>query len=71
LEGVKKRGDDYDEVKRAIGSQMVEQACSLFPQIRDKILYTEIGGSTLPIWKVGNVYTEIGGSTLPIWKGLY
>jgi hypothetical protein len=48
LEGVKKRGDDYDEVKRAIGSQMVEQACSLFPQIRDKILYTEIGGSTLP-----------------------
>jgi hypothetical protein len=46
LEGVKKRGDDYDEVKHAIGSQMVEQACSLFPQIRDKILYTEIGGST-------------------------
>jgi len=40
---VKKRGDDYDEVKKAIGSQMVEQACALFPQTRDRIVYTEIG----------------------------
>ena len=43
FKGVKKRGDDYEEVKNAIGSQMVEQACTLLPQIRDKIVYTEIG----------------------------
>ena len=31
---VKKRGDDYEEVKDAIGHKMIEQTCKLFPQIR-------------------------------------
>eukprot|EP00088_Acartia_fossae_P007748 TRINITY_DN13629_c0_g1_i2.p1 TRINITY_DN13629_c0_g1~~TRINITY_DN13629_c0_g1_i2.p1 ORF type:complete len:339 (+),score=79.03 TRINITY_DN13629_c0_g1_i2:81-1019(+) len=39
---VKNRGDEYDEVKNTIGHKMIEQACQLFPQIRDKIVYTEI-----------------------------
>merc|ERR1712156_195574 len=41
---VKKRGDEYDEIKDAIGHKMIEQTCKLFPQIRDKIDFTEIYG---------------------------
>ena len=28
---VKKRGDDYEEIKQAIGHKMIEQACKLYP----------------------------------------
>lgn len=40
---LKKRGDDYEELKKTIGDQMVEQACQLFPQIRNHIDYVDIG----------------------------
>lgn len=39
---LKKRGDDYDEVKNSIGHHMIEQTCQLYPQIRDCIDFTEI-----------------------------
>jgi len=39
---VKRRGDDYDELKNCIGHRMIEQTCKLFPQIRDKIDYIDI-----------------------------
>ena len=30
---VKKRGDDYEEIKQAIGHKMIEQTCKLYPQV--------------------------------------
>jgi len=39
---VKKRGDDYEEIKQAIGDKMIQQVCKLYPQIEDKIDFTEI-----------------------------
>lgn len=59
--GVKKRGDDYEEVKNAIGSQMVEQACTLLPQIRDKIVYTEIGSPATNNYYIASAHGEIYG----------
>ncbi|XP_023348959.1 putative all-trans-retinol 13,14-reductase isoform X2 [Eurytemora carolleeae] len=41
--GVKKRGDAYKELKDCIGHQMVEHTLKLFPELRDKIDYVEIG----------------------------
>ena len=35
---VKKRGDDYEEVKQAIGHKMIEQTCKLFPQVIKRLL---------------------------------
>ena len=40
---LRKRGDDYDEIKNAIGDMMIEQACKLVPQLRHHIDYVEIG----------------------------
>ena len=33
---VKKRGDDYEEIKQAIGHKMIEQTCKLYPQVLTK-----------------------------------
>ena len=40
---LRKRGDDYDEIKNSVGDMMVEQACQLVPQMRHHIDYVEIG----------------------------
>ena len=40
---LKKRGDEYDAVKKSIGQRLVDQACQLYPQIKDKIDYIEVG----------------------------
>ena len=34
-----KRGDDYDQIKDAIGHHMWEQVCELYPQLRDKVSF--------------------------------
>ena len=34
---VMKRGDDYDQIKDAIGHHMWEQVCELYPQLTDKV----------------------------------
>jgi len=39
---VKRRGDEYTELKDCIGHQMIEQVTKLFPQLQDKIDYIEI-----------------------------
>ncbi len=41
---VKRRGDDYEGIKNTVGETLIEQACQLFPQIRDHIDYKDIGG---------------------------
>jgi len=40
---LKKRGDDYDKVKNAIGQSVWEQTCSIFPQLADKVEYFDVG----------------------------
>ena len=44
---VKKRGDDYEEIKQAIGHKMIEQTCKIYPQVnwysnQDQFLHTNI-----------------------------
>ena len=34
---LKKRGDDYDRIKDAIGQRVWEQTLTLFPQLEDKV----------------------------------
>ena len=34
---VKKRGDEYEEIKQAIGHKMIEQTCKLYPQVQSNI----------------------------------
>jgi len=58
---VKKRGDDYEEIKQSIGHQMIEQVCQLFPQLTDKILYTEIGSPVTNKHYLGQPNGEIYG----------
>jgi hypothetical protein len=40
---LKKRGDDYEEIKKTIGERCIERACKIFPQIRNHIDFVEIG----------------------------
>lgn len=42
-ERVMKRGDEYESIKKIFGHKAVEQACQLFPSIRDHIDYVNIG----------------------------
>lgn len=35
---VKKRGDEYESIKKTFGHKAVEQACQLFPSIRVSLL---------------------------------
>ena len=40
---LKKRGDEYDEMKKTIGEKCIQRACELYPQIKDHIDFVEIG----------------------------
>lgn len=42
-EPLKRRGDDYEEIKKSIGERLIEQACELYPQMRNHIDFVEIG----------------------------
>ena len=42
-EPLKRRGDNYDEIKKSIGQRMIDQTCTLFPQIQDYIDYVDVG----------------------------
>jgi len=58
---VKKRGDDYDEVKNSIGHMMIEQTCKLYPQLRDKIDFTEIASPVTNKYYIAQPHGEIYG----------
>lgn len=42
-EKVMHRGDDYQGLKMAIGRQLWNQVCELFPQLEDKLEYLDVG----------------------------
>lgn len=58
---VKRRGDDYDSFKKTLGDTMIEQACGLFPQIRDHIDYIEIGTPVTNCHYLASPHGEIYG----------
>jgi len=58
---VKKRGDDYEEIKQAIGHKMIEQTCKLYPQIADKIDFTEIASPVTNKFYLEQPHGEIYG----------
>jgi len=58
---VKKRGDDYDEIKKTIGEAMIEQTCQLFPQLRDHIDFVDIGSPVTNKYYIAQPQGEIYG----------
>ena len=42
-ERVMKRGEEYEEIKHRIGKRIWEQTCKLFPQIRDRVEFFDVG----------------------------
>lgn len=58
---LKKRGDDYDEIKKTIGEKCIERACELYPQIRNHIDYVEIGSPATNNYYLAQPHGEIYG----------
>lgn len=58
---LKRRGDDYDGLKKTIGEIMIDQACQLFPQIKDHIDYVEIGSPVTNYHYLAAPHGEIYG----------
>ena len=52
-----KRGAEYEEIKNRIGKRIWEQTCKLFPQIRDKVDFFDVG-SPLSNRYANTIYTH-------------
>ncbi len=59
---VGKRGDDYEEIKNRIADKMWEQTCKLFPQIKDKRVYFDVGSPITNNYYIGASRGEIYGA---------
>lgn len=55
------RGEEYTEMKEAIGHRMIEQTLKLFPQLRDAIDFIEIGSPVTNKHYLGHPHGEIYG----------
>ncbi|PFX24730.1 all-trans-retinol 13,14-reductase-like [Stylophora pistillata] len=42
-ERVMKRGEEYEDLKNRIGKRIWEQTCKLFPQVRDRVDFFDVG----------------------------
>lgn len=60
-ERVMKRGEDYDAIKEAIGRRMWEQVCKLYPQLKDKVEYFDIGSPVTNKYYIAAPKGEIYG----------
>ncbi|XP_070565727.1 all-trans-retinol 13,14-reductase-like [Ptychodera flava] len=60
-ERVMKRGEEYDWLKNAIGERMWEQTCLLYPQLKDKVEYFEVGSPLSNKYYIGSPKGEIYG----------
>ena len=60
-ERVMKRGQDYEEVKNRIAEKMWEQTCKLFPQIKDRRSYFDVGSPLTNNYYIASPRGEIYG----------
>ena len=58
---LKRRGDDYEEIKNTVGEMLIEQTCKLFPQIRDHIDFKDIGSPVTNKYYLAQPNGEIYG----------
>ena len=58
---LKKRGEEYDEVKKVLGNILVEQVCHLKPEIRHFIDYVDIGSPCTNLHYLAQPHGEIYG----------
>lgn len=58
---VKKRDDDYEEIKNTIGHKMIEQTCKLYPQIKDSIDFIDIASPVTNKYYIAQPHGEIYG----------
>jgi all-trans-retinol 13,14-reductase len=58
---IKKRGDEYDGIKKTLGHQMIEQVCKLYPQIKGHIDYVDIGSPVTNKFYIAQAHGEIYG----------
>lgn len=58
---VKKRGDEYESVKKTFGHKAVEQACRLYPSIKDRVDYVCVGTPVSNNYYLGASRGEIYG----------
>jgi len=58
---IKKRDDEYEEIKNTLGHKMIEQTCQLYPQIRDCIDFTDIGSPVTNKYYISQPHGEIYG----------
>jgi len=42
-EKVKRRGEQYESMKKEIESNLLKSLCKVFPELKDKVIYTDIG----------------------------
>lgn len=58
---VNKRGQDYETIKQSFGKQMWEQTLGIFPQLRDKVDYFDVGSPATNNWYLNSPKGEIYG----------
>ena len=60
-EKVMKRSEDYQALKMALGRQMWQHVCELFPQLEDKLEYLEVGTPLSNQYYLGSSRGEVCG----------
>ena len=60
-ERVMKRSEDYQALKMALGKQMWQQVCELFPQLEDKLEYMDVGTPLSNQYYLGTPRGEVYG----------
>eukprot|EP00112_Aurelia_sp_Birch-Aquarium-sp1_P026138 Seg9085.2 transcript_id=Seg9085.2/GoldUCD/mRNA.D3Y31 product="putative all-trans-retinol 13 14-reductase" protein_id=Seg9085.2/GoldUCD/D3Y31 len=58
---VGKRGDDYEAVKNRIADRMWQQTCKIFPQLKDRRVYFDVGSPVTNNYYIGASRGEIYG----------
>jgi len=60
-ERVKKRGEDYDDLKNRLAEKIWEQTCRFYPQLKDKRDYFDVGTPLTNNYYIGSPKGEIYG----------
>ena len=58
---LKKRGEEYEELKTVFGQKMIDRCCQLFPKIKDHIDYVDVGSPLTHKHYIAQPHGEIYG----------